>query len=75
MRVALYIALLSLLLSSCSKEELAVPGAGVAVGVNGVLDKGINGGDVSGPADGSGSISDDGDDLNDGEGRKKKKKP
>ncbi|MEZ4757899.1 MAG: hypothetical protein R2817_13810 [Flavobacteriales bacterium] len=75
MRSLLQIVLISLLLASCSKEEVVSPMAGAGTGVEGAFHKGANEDGVTDPADGSGSISDDGDDLNDGEGRRKKKKP
>ncbi|HOZ39179.1 MAG: hypothetical protein IPO05_07580 [Flavobacteriales bacterium] len=78
MRLAPIILLIVLLLASCAKDDTLAPcqhgddatqsqtkGTG-SYNKDGAVDP-------EGP--GSGSISDDGDDINDGEGRRKKKKP
>ncbi len=77
MRKLFSIALLALILVSCSKEETVAPCTPTTESstmLRGAWDKGASGDDANDPAGDSGSISDDGDDLNDGEGRRKKKK-
>ncbi len=78
MRLAIHILLLAVLLASCTKDEVVVPCKHDENGAQSVT-KGSNSFNKDGVAEpdgsGSGSISDDGDDINDGEGRRKKKKP
>lgn len=73
-RKLLFILSLALVLASCSKEELVPPGDRTTdVTLGGAFSKEATGDETTDPD--SGTISDDGDDLNDGEGRRKKKKP
>lgn len=76
MRNLFSIALLASILVSCSKEEVVAPCTPTesSTMVRGAWEKGADGDDANDPASNGGSISDDGDDLNDGEGRRKKKK-
>ena len=73
-RHLLTIVLLSMLLASCGKDEQLQPRCHIDAAA-GAFDK--DGEDPDQPDAGgdTDTISDDGDDLNDGEGRKKKKKP
>jgi hypothetical protein len=79
MRNAPYLLLLVLVLASCAKDEVVTPGTVQAPAAVVVSNKGNTTFDKDGSTDptvpDSGTISDDGDDINDGEGRRKKKKP
>lgn len=77
MRYLITIAILALFLVACTKEEVVVPGRQTHSTVPSADDmtKGSDDGGATEPGTEGQGISDDGDDLNDGEGRRKKKKP
>jgi hypothetical protein len=69
------ICVLVLFLASCAKDEPLQPRHPLDAPIAGDLDKDGEDTDQPDAEGGTGTISDDGDDLNDGEGRRKKKKP
>lgn len=78
MRNHLFLLILVLALASCSKDDRVQPCDGSHV-VDPAVSKGSTAFTKSGAEGeedpGTGTISDDGDDVSDGEGRRKKKKP
>ncbi len=74
-RNLLSIVVLALLLASCAKDAPIRPRHALDAPVAGDFAKDGEDPDQPDAEGGTGTISDDGDDLNDGEGRRKKKKP